>query len=377
MALALSVEFPTVGAQYVDPDNNGTSNDVTYSPTIEYLGYYDAESCYTYDDAGTGAPSGQELSYKRFIRRGPAIPLSTPNTDNPTWTSRLCWDNSKSYSKDDGTTPAYSTASNDAFSGNFLNWASSSAIDMLRLSLTGGDRVIDTATMTVLQRAIIPDGDPISMGNSNNFPAKRLYKSGTSRAITSANFASPAYASGVEYFGAVPTAMATAAGSNDIFVANTLNRIYFGTSKSGNNSGGFGSYTLGSAGASSTYQMGTIAASSTTLPSSSSYQTGTAADNNTALATGNQFGPITTSTSSLPSGSVDCAAKDATCSLPAGTWEVWYGLGTTWKVAPATGAVPCSNTQFGGSLALAPKDATTSPTVALGRPQPLQHSVPT
>ncbi len=349
LALALSVEFPTVGAQYVDPDNNGTSNDVTYSPTIEYLGYYDAESCYTYDDAGTGAPSGQELSYKRFIRRGPAIPLSTPNTDNPTWTSRLCWDNSKSYSKDDGTTPAYSTASNDAFSGNFLNWASSSAIDMLRLSLTGGDRVIDTATMTVLQRAIIPDGDPISMGNSNNFPAKRLYKSGTSRAITSANFASPAYASGVEYFGAVPTAMATAAGSNDIFVANTLNRIYFGTSKSGNNSGGFGSYTLGSAGASSTYQMGTIAASSTTLPSSSSYQTGTAADNNTALATGNQFGPITTSTSSLPSGSVDCAAKDATCSLPAGTWEVWYGLGTTWKVAPATGAVPCSNTQFGGS----------------------------
>ena len=89
LALALSVEFPTVGAQYVDPDNNnsGTTEDPTYSPTIEYLGYYDAESCYTYDDAGTLAPSGQASAYKRFIRRGKAHALSTANTANPTWTS--------------------------------------------------------------------------------------------------------------------------------------------------------------------------------------------------------------------------------------------------------------------------------------------------
>ena len=130
LALALSVEFPTVGAQYVDPDNNnsGNSDDPTYSPTIEYLGYYDAESCYTYDDTGTGAPTGQASNYKRFIRRGPAIALTTPNAANPTWTSRMCWNGSTSYSKDDGTTPASSTTTNDAFSGNFLNWASLSLI---------------------------------------------------------------------------------------------------------------------------------------------------------------------------------------------------------------------------------------------------------
>lgn len=333
LALALSVEFPTVGAQYVDPDNNngGTSDDVTYSPTIEYLGYYDAESCYTYDDAGTGAPSGQTSDYKRFVRRGSAIPLATPNTANPTWTSRLCWDGSKSYSKDDGTTPAYNTTSSDAFSGNFLNWASSSAIDMLRLSLTGGDRVIDAPNLTVLQRAIIPDGDPISMGNSSNFPSKRLYRSGTSRAITSTNFASPSFASGVPFFGAVPSSMATAAGSNDIFVANALNRIYFGTSKAGNNTGGFGSYTLGGGGASS-YQVGTITNSSAALPSSSSYQ----------------IGPVADSSASRPT-STFCADKDATCSLPSGTWEVWYGVngGTAWKVAPATGNVLCAQSVFG------------------------------
>ena len=43
LALALSVEFPTVGSQY----NSGVSNattDNSYTPTREYLGYYDAES---------------------------------------------------------------------------------------------------------------------------------------------------------------------------------------------------------------------------------------------------------------------------------------------------------------------------------------------
>lgn len=246
LALALSVEFPTVGAQYVDPDNNSSSSDDdTYSSNREYLGYYDAESCYTYDDTGSGAPTGQTAAYKRFIRRGPAIALTPPDAIQPTKTTRMCWDNSKSYTKDDGTTPATSAATNDAFSGNFLNWATNSAIDMLRLSLTGGDRTIDTATLTVLQRAFIPDGNPISMWNSPNFPAKRLYRSGTSLAITSST--SPSFVSGVPYFGAIPKAMADTAASatKDIWVANTLNKIYFGTDKVGNNSGSASSYTLG------------------------------------------------------------------------------------------------------------------------------------
>lgn len=335
LALALSVEFPTVGAQYVDPDNNNsaTSDDVTYSSDREYLGYYDAESCYTYDDAGTGAPAGQTAAYKRFVRRGPAIALSVPSTTQATKTTRMCWNNTTSYTKDDGTAPASSSTANDAFSGNFLNWASSSAIDMLRLSLTGGDRVIDTGTLTVLQRAMIPDGDPISMGNSSNFPAKQLYNNGTSRAITSANAASPSFVSGVNYFGAVPSSMATAAAGSSIYVANTLNRIYFGTTKTGNNSSGFGSYTLGSTSASGSYQIGTITPSSAPLPSSASYQNDSP----------------TSRSVTLPSGVTYCADKDGTCSLPSGTWEVWYGKngGSSWRVAAATGSVPCTQTLFG------------------------------
>lgn len=308
LALALSVEFPTVGAQYVDPDNNndGTTDDPTYSPTIEYLGYYDAESCYTYDNAGTGAPSGQTSDYKRFVRRGPAIALNTPNTANPTWTTRMCWNNATSYTKDDGTTPAVSTTSNDAFSGNFLNWASSSAIDMLRLSLTGGDRVIDTETLTVLQRAIIPAGDPIRMWNSSNFPSKLLRNSGTSRAITSTNFAADSFVSNVPFFGAVPSVMATAAGTNDIFVANQLNQIFFraGPAKSSNVS----DYTLG--GNASTIQKG----------------------------------PSSTYSAALPSDATLLGGENTTYTFT-GTREVWFGRNdattTTWTVLPAEGGIDC------------------------------------
>lgn len=314
LALALSVEYPTVGAQYVDPDNNNqsTTDDPTYSPTNEYLGYYDAESCYTYDKAGTGAPTGKEKDYQRFVRRGPAIPLATPDPSNPTKTTRMCWDGTKSYTKDDGTTPASSTVANDAFSGNFLNWASSSAIDMLRLALTGGDRVIDTPTLTVLQRAVIPDGDPITMGNSSNFPSKQLYRSGTSRAIRAANFKSTSYESGVPYFGAVPTAMATAAGNNDIFVANTLNRIYFGTAKGGTN--------LNAANMATTYTLGL---------------------GNTATI---QKGPSSTYSASLPNDAVELGGENATYTFT-GVKEVWFGSTkdnpANWTVLPASGGIDC------------------------------------
>ncbi|MDO8261674.1 MAG: PilC/PilY family type IV pilus protein [Gallionella sp.] len=263
LALALSVEFPTVGAQYV----SGTSTDNSYTNTNEYLGYYDAESCYTYNNAPTETPVSPQTTtdFKRFDRTGAA-------------TNRKC---------------------TDAFSGNFLNWASSSAIDMLRLALTGGDRYIDTSTLTILQRAVVPNGDPICMWNSSNFPAKQLLKSGG--------------ASGTAYFGAVPTSMQTAAGTNDIWVGNTLNKIFFGTA-SGGSCGNTSSYTLG--GAVSSSQMGTI----------------------------------TSSNASLPSGTTNCAAENGTCSGFSGTKEIWYGANTSWKVAPATGSVSCTNGLFGDPL---------------------------
>ena len=264
LALALSVEYPTVGAQYV----SGSATDNSYTNANEYLGYYDAESCYTYNNAPTDPPVSPQTTtdFKRFDRTGAA-------------TNRKC---------------------TNAFSGNFLNWASSSAIDMLRLALTGGDRYIDTSTLTILQRAVIPNGDPICMWNSSNFPAKQLLKSGG--------------ASGTAYFGAVPTSMQTAAGTNDIWVGNALNKIFFGTA-SGGSCGDTSSYTLG----------GAIVSS--------------------------QIGSIVFSTNSLPSDAVACTTGEGQQCSFTGVQEVWYGVNNNgtkkWNVFPASNGVLCANSVLG------------------------------
>lgn len=189
IALALSVEFPTVGAQY---------RDTVYDVNQEYLGYYDAKGCYDYNNAPTevATTATNYSDHKRFVRKGNAK-------------VRRC----------DGEM--------SGFSGNFLNFASNSAIDMLRLALSGGDRLIDTESLTILQRAILPNGTrgfkdnttrgdsmPCSFKSIHDFPAKSLPKEGG------------------KYLGAVPDAMSAAANGADIVVANTLNKIFFGVSTS-------------------------------------------------------------------------------------------------------------------------------------------------
>ncbi|ART54546.1 hypothetical protein CBP36_14000 [Acidovorax carolinensis] len=201
IALALSVEFPTVGAQYVQ--TAGSKDDSAYSTDTEYLGYYDAEACYTYNNSPTETPpSGQSLpDLKRFDRSNSA-------------TNRKC--------------------TGEKFSGNFLNWASSSAVDMLRLALSGGDRYIDTPTLTILQRAVLPDSSvSTNFWNGTNFPSKNLTRAGKSGAN--------------DFWGAIPDSMRATAGNNNISIANDKNKIYFraGT-KQGTTNASANNYTLGS-----------------------------------------------------------------------------------------------------------------------------------
>ena len=257
MALALSVEFPTVGAQYRSAYSNPA--------TTEHLGYYDAESCYKYIDNPTETPATGKTSadYKRFDRSGPA-------------TNRQC---------------------TDAFSGNFLNWASSSSIDMLRLALSGGDRYIDESGLTILQRAVLPNGDPSCFWNSgSNFPAKKLDKNGGGAG---------------KYWGAVQATMATEANSKDIFVANVLNQIYF---KAGDASGGNCNDT-------SSYTLGKVVATAGNVLES----------------------PIRTDTALPPAAAANLCinGETGTCTF-SGVKEVWYGAGSTWKVAAAKDGLSCT-----------------------------------
>ncbi|TLP74992.1 hypothetical protein FEA48_12370 [Pseudomonas nitroreducens] len=76
-----------------------------------YFGYFDPDKCYAYrvGEAGTE---------RYFQPVGPAL-------------AQVC---------------------RQAWSGNFLNWATAQVIDVYRAVLTGGDRFIDSAALTVLQK---------------------------------------------------------------------------------------------------------------------------------------------------------------------------------------------------------------------------------
>lgn len=98
-----------------DLDGNGFA-DMTYNHRIEYVGYFDSYKCYSYDTA-----------QKMFIP-------SAVTAD------KYC-----------------NTATNNRWSGNFLNWATMTRIDEVRKVLYGGMRSTDTVGSTVLERAFLPN----------------------------------------------------------------------------------------------------------------------------------------------------------------------------------------------------------------------------
>lgn len=117
LVLALSVEFPTA-ISVAHPSR-------TYSSGTTYIGYFDPMKCYSY----------------RYT--------DGTSTDN--------------YFYPDGATTTRTCSGK--WSGNYLNWASMQTIDPFRWALTGGYRVIDTASLTVLEKAWGSD-----QGSTAQFP---------------------------------------------------------------------------------------------------------------------------------------------------------------------------------------------------------------
>ena len=124
LALALSVEFPTaVSVAHID---------AAYDSTKAYLGYFDPNKCYLYQYAASEPD-------RHFYPAGAA-------------TARGC------------------TGSQDAkWSGNFLNWATMQTIDPFRWALTGGYRVVDSTTLTLIEKAWAS-----GQGGTGNFPNRSL-----------------------------------------------------------------------------------------------------------------------------------------------------------------------------------------------------------
>jgi type IV pilus assembly protein PilY1 len=96
--------------EYTDINFDGTP-DTSYNHSIDYYGYFDPYKCYTY--------SGTASKFK---------PASV-NTD------KYC---------------------SSQWSGNFLNWATMTRIDVVRKVLYGGYRSTDSASSTVLERGNLP-----------------------------------------------------------------------------------------------------------------------------------------------------------------------------------------------------------------------------
>lgn len=127
MMLALSVEWPTgvVGAYKT-----------AYVAATRYVGYFDPRFCYNYykDNGAT-------------VYNTPATPMAAGRATSA--------DVADEYFRPVALAAGASTHDCDgtAFSGNFLNWATTHALDAFRFTMTGGDRVIDTASVTVLEKS--------------------------------------------------------------------------------------------------------------------------------------------------------------------------------------------------------------------------------
>jgi len=118
LVLTPSVEWPTVMSM---------ANLGGFSSSTVYGGYFDPNKCYTY--SGSGIPTST-----------PAPQMAEPKTDDQYFVPVNV----------SSTAPA--TCSGQ-WSGNYLNWAATQTIDTFRSVMTGGYRVIDTASTTVLEKA--------------------------------------------------------------------------------------------------------------------------------------------------------------------------------------------------------------------------------
>ena len=115
--LTMSNDHQLYYKAYTDWDdlNGDGSPETTYDNSFEYYGYFDPQKCYDYD--------------------------STDGRFEPTAvTANFYCD----------------VVSPGSWSGNFLNWATMSRIDILRKVLYGGTRSTDNTTETVLERTYLP-----------------------------------------------------------------------------------------------------------------------------------------------------------------------------------------------------------------------------
>ena len=191
--LTLSVEYPTAidVANFYAYNQGTTSTSSTTAPSLPFLGYFNPQTCYTYNTTDT--------TYGPYFQ-----PTSTATDSNYACTSSIVVTYQATYksasSKSGGTYPyslnstssptVNTTASTLYWSGNFLNWAAMQTIDPFRSVLTGGYRSVDLGAgqtrgpLTILEKAYAS-----AQGDQSDFPDRTLNSAGT--VSPSVNLTSP------------------------------------------------------------------------------------------------------------------------------------------------------------------------------------------
>jgi|GEM_PF-411266 len=122
--------FSPIYTDYEDLDGDG-EDDFTYKRTFRYYGYFDADKCYRYNPSpeGKGVPRFEPMDMPAKVGDGP------PGASAPKSSYLSCKN------------------STGRWSGNFLNWATMTRIDVVRKTFYGGFRKEDTLTTTTLEMA--------------------------------------------------------------------------------------------------------------------------------------------------------------------------------------------------------------------------------
>ncbi|AVS79566.1 pilus assembly protein PilY [Paracidovorax avenae] len=111
--------FGPVYSDFEDLDGDGVI-DTTFKPTFKYYGYFDSTKCYSYDSTnGLFNPASLATQTNVTVGSVTSVKYSCPSTQR-------------------------------YWSGNFLNWATMTRLDIVRKMLYGGYRSTDTNGSTVL-----------------------------------------------------------------------------------------------------------------------------------------------------------------------------------------------------------------------------------
>lgn len=148
--LTIAKDFTMFGRAYTDYEDIDFDGvvDYTFKPGFRYYGYFDADKCYTYS-SGNG----------RF-------------------------EPSSAVSVESGKLYCNAAAVSNQWSGNFLNWATMSRIDVLRKVLYGGMRYLDSTADTTLEMSFVPRNSQAFVKYYNGSDLNRLtpYSDSTSLA---------------------------------------------------------------------------------------------------------------------------------------------------------------------------------------------------